>query len=157
MRTTGLAAGALALGVSASGVGAAKKPAFTPQIYGDGEAWGTKGVTPLPPPNDHNEQSFDPLFVITNSNNPGTQLPVSEAAPGNPAYNGGRWFTHTATWTDQGFADHGTVPILTRYGPVGDPEAILTHVGLGHLTITEGSPPGGPPAYFECPLLPVKD
>jgi hypothetical protein len=126
------------------------KPNFTPQIWGDGELWGTKGAAALPAPTENNAQSFDKLFVITNSNNPEGQLPVSEAAPGNPDYNGGRWFTHTVMWTQAGFDAHGTVPVLTSY------EDIMLHYNLGHLTITPGTFEGGPLAYFECPLLPVK-
>ena len=126
------------------------KPNFMPALWGDGEVWGTKGTTTLPAPNDHNVQSFDALFVITNSNNPQGQLPVSEAAPGNRSYNGGRWFTHTVEWSAAGFMDHGIVPILTSY------DDIMTHEGMGHLVITQGSFPGGPPVYFQCPLLPVK-
>jgi hypothetical protein len=91
--------------------------------------------------------------VVTNSNHPDGQLPVAEAAPGNPDYNGGRWATHTATWTQAGFNVHGTVPILESY------DDVMLHQSLGHLEITLGSPggPGAPPHYFECPLLPVKD
>jgi hypothetical protein len=126
------------------------KPNFVPALYGDGETWGTKGTTTLPAPNAHNRQSFDALYVITNSNNPMGQLPVSEAAPGNPNYNGGRWFTHTVEWTAEGFMHHGIVPVLTS-----DADLDL-HESLGHLVITPGSFPGGPPVYFQCPLLPVK-
>lgn len=128
------------------------KPNFSPAIYADGEVWGTKGLAPLPAPNENNRQSFDNLYVITNSNNPAGQLPVSEAGPGNPAFNGGRWFTHTVRWTAAGFADHGTVPVLMSEAD------IRLHASLGHLAITPGSPggPGAPPDYFECPLLPVK-
>lgn len=128
------------------------KPNFTKQLYGDGEVWGTKGAAALPAPTGHNIQSFDKLFVITNSNNPGTQLPVAEAAPGNPDFNGGRWFTQTVEWTQTGFDAHGIVPILKSY------DDVMLHAGLGHLAITPGSPggPGAPPDYFECPMLPVK-
>jgi hypothetical protein len=126
------------------------KPDFTAHIYADGVAWGTKVTAVLPDANDHNMQSFDKLFVITNSNNPGEQLPVGEAAPGNPMYNGGRWYTQTVMWTQAGFDYHGIVPILKSY------DDIMLHEGLGHLTITPGSPPGGPPEFFLCPLLPVK-
>lgn len=126
------------------------KPNFMPSLWGDNEVWGTKGTTTLPAPTPHNLQSFDALYVITNSNNPQGQLPVSEAAPGNPAYNGGRWFTHTVEWTSAGFMDHGIVPILMSY------DDIMTHEALGHLVITPGSFPGGPPVYFQCPMLPVK-
>lgn len=135
-----------------TGMTAAGKPDFNAHIYADGVAWGTKAVTPLPAANDHNMQSFDKLFVITNSNNPGDQLPVGEAAPGNPMYNGGRWYTHTVMWTEAGFEAHGTVPILKSY------DDIMTHYNLGHLTITAGPPddPNAPPPFFACPLLPVK-
>ena len=126
------------------------QPNFSPSVYGDGEVWGTKGAAALPAPNDNNMQSFDKLLVITNSNNPAGQLPVAEAAPGNPMYNGGRWYTHTVMWTDAGFAAHGTVPLLTSYADV------MFHYSLGHLSITPGTFAGGPPAFFECPLLPVK-
>ena len=123
------------------------KPDFGPHIYADGEAWGTKVLGELPAPNDHNEQSFDKFFVFTNGAD--GQLPVGEAAPRNPAYNGGRWDTYTATWNEAGIAAHDPLPVLTSY------EAVMLHEGLGHLDIVEGSPPGGPPDYFECPLLPV--
>lgn len=124
------------------------KPNFGPALYADGEAWGTKATTGLPAPNEHNTQSFDKLFVITNGAD--GQLPVAEAAPGNPAYNGGRWITHTVVWTDAGIMHHGEVPVLKSYADV------MLHAGLEHLTITEGSFEGGPPDYFQCPLLPVK-
>jgi hypothetical protein len=126
------------------------KPNFMPSLWGDGEVWGTKGTTTLPAPNANNLQSFDVLYVVTNSNNPEGQLPVSEAAPGNPDYNGGRWFTHTAEWTEAGFLDHGIVPILKSS------DDIMTHEALGHLVVTPGSFAGGPPVYFQCPMLPVK-
>ncbi|MEE4262344.1 MAG: hypothetical protein V2I56_06605 [Desulfobacteraceae bacterium] len=126
------------------------KPSFVPSLYGDGEVWGTKGTTVLPAPNDHNLHSFDVLYVITNSNNPYGQLPVAEAAPGNPDYNGGRWFTHTVEWTAAGFMAHGIVPVLTSEADIEE------HEDLGHLVLTPGSFPGGPPVYFQCPLLPVK-
>jgi hypothetical protein len=126
------------------------KPSFGPEIYADGEVWGTKGTAAIPGPNGSNDQSFDKLFVIVNSNNPNGQLPVGEAAPGNSAYNGGRWYTQTVSWTEAGFDDHGTVPVLTSY------DDIMVHYYLGHLIIVAGSFDGGPPPFFDCPLLPVK-
>ncbi|MGD2053196.1 MAG: hypothetical protein PVG45_03730 [Gammaproteobacteria bacterium] len=126
------------------------QPNFMPSVYGDGEVWGTKGTTALPAPTPSNRQSFDNLYVVTNSNNPQGQLPVSEAAPGNPEYNGGRWFTHTVEWTAAGFQAHGIVPVLTS------DEDIDLHQSLGHLVVTPGSFPDGPPVYFQCPMLPTK-
>ena len=126
------------------------KPDFNPHIYADGVAWGTKVTTELPVANDHNMQSFDKLFVITNSNAGMPQLPVGEAGPGNSMYNGGRWYTHTVEWTQAGFDYHGTVPVLKSY------DEIMMHADMGHLTIMPGSFMGGPPEFFSCPLLPVK-
>lgn len=144
-------AGAVALSVLASqALAAPGAPNFSEAIYADGTAFGTKGTTALPAPNEYNRQSFDALYVVTNDNNPETQLPISEAGPGNPDYNGGRWFTHTVEWTEAGFLAHGIVPILKSY------EDIMHHKNLGHLVITPGSFPGGPMVYFQCPLLPVK-
>ena len=142
----GVLSGAMALVSVAQGAA----PDFSASVYGDGIAWGTKGTTALPAPNAHNRQAFDALYVVTNSNNPQGQLPVSEAAPGNPAYNGGRWFTHTAEWTAEGFMAHGIVPVLKSL------DDIQLHESLGHLVLTPGSFPDGPPVYFQCPLLPVK-
>ena len=121
-------------------------PNFMPAIYGDGEVWGTKGTTQLPEPNAHNMQSFDALYVFTNANDPnGIQLPVSEAAPGNPHYNGGRWSVQMVTWTAAGFMAYGGyAPVLTT----GDD--VLYNQQAGYLTIESGH------NYFQCPLLPVK-
>ena len=126
------------------------KPNFGPALYADGEVWGTKATTTLPPPNEHNLQSFDMLFVITNG--AAGQMPVGEAAPGNPNYNGGRWFTQTVMWTTDGMDsyDEEGVPVLMSY------EEIEYNYDMGYLEINPGSPAGGPPDYFQCPLLPVK-
>lgn len=131
------------------------KPSFSPMIYADGEAWGTKGAHVLPAANGYNVQSFDKLFIITNSNNMMGQLPVGEASPRNFNYNGGRWYTHTVVWTAAGIAFYapGQVPLLKSYND------IMYQLSMGHLTVTAGSPappPDGPPDFFECPLLPVK-
>jgi hypothetical protein len=122
-------------------------PNFGPALYGDGEVWGTKGAAALPAPNDHNGRSFDKLFVIVNG--AAGQMPVAEAAPGNPAYNGGRWFTHTAMWTAAGMEAHDPLPVLMSYAEIQAQEE------MGYLATVAGPPDGGPPAYFECPLLPV--
>jgi hypothetical protein len=121
-------------------------PNFMPAIYGDGEVWGTKGTTQLPAPNAHNVQSFDNLYIIDNPNDPnGVQLPVSEAAPGNPNYNGGRWSVQIVTWTAAGFMAYGGIaPILTSE------QDVLYNEQAGYLEIESGN------NYFQCPLLPVK-
>lgn len=111
---------------------------FNPAIYADGEAWATKGVGDLPPPNEHNHQSFDKLFSFTNGAS--GQLPVAEAAPGNPNYNGGRWDLKLVTWT---MLD--PPPVLMSY------VEIEWHFENGDLIITSGN------SYFGCPLLPLKE
>ena len=122
------------------------KPNFMPAVYGDGEVWGTKATTQLPAPNGKNAQSFDDIYVITNANDPnGVQLPVSEAAPGNPKYNGGRWSVQLVTWTAAGFMAYGGfAPILTSG------EDVIYNQQAGYLEIQSAD------NYFQCPLLPVK-
>ena len=115
------------------------QPDFSAGVFADGEAWGTKATTTLPAPNGKNNQSFDKIFVITNGAD--GQLPVGEAAPGNPAYNGGRWWVHTATWIDE--LPHPKV-VLTSY------DEVMFHYSLGHLIIEDAE------TYFQCPLLPLK-
>lgn len=123
----------------------AEQPGFMAAIYGDGEAWGTKGTTSLPAPNAANTQSFDKLYVFENFNDPNAvQLAVSEAAPGNPDYNGGRWSAQSAIWTEAGFLAYGYVPVLKSE------EEIQYNVDMGYLEIIPRN------TYFQCPLLPVK-
>ena len=116
-----------------------KAPNFSAGVYGDGQAWGTKGTTTLPAPNPNNEQSFDKIYSFTNGAE--GQLAVAEAAPGNPNYNGGRWWGHTATWT----ADAPSpLPVLTSY------DEVMSYADQGYLILEDAE------SYFQCPLLPVK-
>ncbi len=127
------------------------KPNFGPSLYGDGAVWGSKGANAIPAPNGKNLKSFDKLVVFSGNNLPVDQLPVAEATPGNPAFNGGRWFTHTVTWNRSFINENmGNLPTLKSYAD------IMFHANQGDLIITAGPPQDGPPAYFECPLLPVK-
>jgi hypothetical protein len=113
----------------------AASPNFGAAIYADGVAWGTKGNGPLPAPTDNNRQSFDGLFKFTNGVD--GQLPVAEASPQNPAYNGGRWIEYFVTFT-------GTPELVTSYSQLS------TLVDSGMVTIVETG------NYFQCPLLPMK-
>lgn len=110
-------------------------PNFGEAIYADGVAWGTKGTTDLPAPNAHNRQSFDGLFKFTNGVT--GQLAVAEAAPGNPAYNGGRWIEYFVTFT-------GAPEMITSF------DQLEPLIDSGAVTVVESG------AYFQCPLLPVK-
>ena len=106
-------------------------PNFGQAIYADGVAWGTKGNGDLPAPTDNNRQSFDGLYKFTNGVE--GQLAVAEAAPGNPAYNGGRWIEYLVTFN-------------------GDPELVTSYAQLQTLDVTIVETGN----YFQCPLLPVK-
>lgn len=130
IRNGALAASGVALGVSAIEPVVASKPNFQAGFWGDGERWGTKALGELPEPK--NKDSLDKLFFISG------QAPLSEAAPGNPAYNGGRWWAHTV----DGVPDN--------VKPVRSYADLMT---IGGLTIEEG---GHDPIFFECPLLPYK-
>lgn len=125
----------------------ASAPDFAPHIYADGVAWGTKGLSAFPTPNDASLGSFEKLYSFTNG--AAGQLAVAEAGPGNPAYNGGRWYVQTTTWTAAGLAEYGEdLPVLKSESDVQD------QVAMGFLSVTPGAPSG--PTFFECPLLPVK-
>ena len=116
-----------------------KAPNFAAGVYADGQVWGTKGTTSLPAPTPKNVQSYDPILVFANGAD--GQLPVGEAAPGNPSYNGGRWSAYVATWIGE-LANNP--PLLTAHAEA------LAHVQVGNLVLEEAH------NYFQCPLLPVK-
>jgi hypothetical protein len=118
-------------------------------VYAEEALWRVDRGEALERPDDLSLASFDSFFVITNSNNPEPQYPVAEAGPPREDYDG-TWRTFTVTWTDEGLIAHKTVPVLESYSD------ILLHAGLGHLEIKPGSPPGGPPEFFECRLHPWK-
>ena len=127
------------------------KPDFNPHIYADGEAWGTKIGPLLPMPNGRNNHSFDMLFPVLWDGGE-VQMPVAEAAPGNPDYNGGRWAVYPAVWNVEPHATFTFYEEKDEYDLGGvDWNNLAAHVALGHLTISAEAV-----KYFECPLLPVK-
>lgn len=156
LRTAGVVAGGLAIGVGATGGAAARKgqPSFAPEIYADGDPWGTKFTTPLPEPT-NNEHAFDPLVFIVASDRqaPPLQLPIGESAPGNPEYNGGRWVCKTVSVT----GSYDPTSPLTSYDDFLAAQAAGTFSAFqdGAPLLPSGDPVR--PEYFQCPLLPVKD
>jgi hypothetical protein len=103
-------------------------------------------VTPtsfLAPP----EHSTDLIYSFMMSGLRG-QRSISEAAPGDRDYNGGRWSVKAVIFTPDGILAHdgdgdGVVDFeLTNV------EDLLTHADLGHVEILDTT------IYFECPLLP---
>lgn len=91
--------------------------------------------------------STDAIYSFAGSGLEG-QRSVSEAAPGDPDYNGGRWSVMAVTFTDLGLFMHD----MDNDGMVDfeltNAEDVLAHAALGHLTIEDAN------VYFECPLRP---
>jgi hypothetical protein len=92
--------------------------------------------------------STDVIFNFADSGLTG-QRAVAEAAPGDPAYNGGRWNVMVVTFTDLGKAVHDADNDGQVDFELTNAEAVVHHAELGHLTIAEVG------VYFECPLVPA--
>jgi len=129
-------------------------PSFQAGLWADDAQWGTKLTTKLPDAKE-NGQSFDAFYFITPvgwtvDDGPGgwLQPPVMEAAPGNPAYNGGRWKTIRVTVVS---------PVGIDF-PLTSEDEIMQEAAEGNLVVgTEPEPDGAHPwLYFQCPLLPFK-
>ncbi len=98
------------------------------RVYANDRLWASFDATDLKPGPAH---SMDLIFVF-----PGTSLiPVGEASPGDPDYNGGRWDVRAVTFT-------GIAPEQFT-----NDDEVWFHYGLGHLAIS------GNLRYFECPLI----
>jgi hypothetical protein len=69
---------------------------------------------------------------------------VSESAPGDRDWNGGKWVHYSAQ----------LAPGVTLDDPLTSEAQVLAAEAAGKLTITKGPPAidGAPPAYFICPL-----
>ena len=134
---------------------AAAGPAFGAGIWADGRQWGTKLTTYLPAPHGANARSFDKLYFITPLGwTPAVgpagflQAPVAEAAPGNPAYNGGRWaMTRVTVLNPAGVS----FPIASYAELMA--EAVEGDVLIDAMPSFDG---GHTTPFFQCPLLPFK-
>lgn len=92
-------------------------------------------------------QSTDVLFNFANSGLTG-QRSVSESAPGDPDYNGGRWAVMAVTFTPAGKSaldadDNGMVD-----SEFTNAAEVLDAADMGYVSIQATG------IYFECPLLP---
>ena len=116
-------------------------------IWAHGIIYGTV-ATPtsfnLPP-----VQSTDTIYSFMLSGLTG-QRSVSESAPGDRNYNGGRWSVKVVFFTDQGKAIHDPDNDGAVNFELTSAEQVLEHEALGHITIMDTS------IYFECPLLKSK-
>lgn len=75
------------------------------------------------------------------------QRAVSESAPGDRDYNGGRWSVKMVVFTAQGMAVHDPDGDGNVNFELTNAEEVLAHADLGHLVIMDTT------VYFECPLL----
>jgi hypothetical protein len=114
-------------------------------IWADGELYDTV-ITPatfVAPP----EHSTDVIYSFMMSGLMG-QRAVSDSAPGDRDYNGGRWDVQAVTFTALGISvldGNGDGYVDTELTSEAE---VLDHESMGYLTITEAN------FYFECPLLP---
>ena len=159
LRKIGLIVSLVALSLMAALPAYAAGPNFQAGLWADGEQWGTKVTTRLPAPK-KNGHSYDAFYFITPEGwTPGDawlQPPVMEAAPGNPAYNGGRWNTIRVTIKAVPDTDGVDLP-LTSYAE------IMQEAAEGDLTVDLNASWDGvhgsaadPWLNFSCPLLPFK-
>ncbi len=112
------------------GAQAATPPQAAGRVYADDQLWATFGTATLPP---GPSNSFDTLYHF-----PGTDLiPVSNAGPMNPLYNGGRWMVENVAFT------------RSELSQFTDGQQVLDAAARGSVTIS------GPVQYFQCPLFPL--
>ena len=115
------------------------KPFFGEAIWVDYEAYGSKATTMLPAPNEHNIQSYDPLYHVLAGDNMTVLSSVAESAPGDTDYNGGRWMVIDVVWNDPDDAE-----------PLFSYEEIVDALTSGKAYTVDIE------TYVQCPLLPTK-
>ncbi len=92
-------------------------------------------------------QSTDTLYNFGMSGLSG-QRAVSDAAPGDRDYNGGRWSVKIVTFTAQGIAAHDPDGDGMVNFELTNADAVVAHEALGHIVIMDTD------ISFECPLIP---
>lgn len=118
------------------------------RVYANDELWRTNVVRVL----DDRPDPEDKLYFLHDENGPIVANPdarddqlspfVSESAPGDRDWNGGKWTTFSALVTDVEKFNDEDAP-LTNAGDVLDAD---------YIDVTMGNPGFGPPDYFICPL-----
>ena len=93
--------------------------------------------------------TVDKIFSFSMSGLQG-QRSVSEAAPGDTDYNGGRWWVQMVVFTQTGLDAHDPDGDGFVNFELSNAEDVLHHRDLGHLEIYETS------IYFSCPLNPSR-
>jgi hypothetical protein len=158
-RRTVLRTGA-ALGVAGLGLGAAGTATANPgrgdeggngksfgRVYANDVLWRTNVVTVL----DERSDPEDRIYFLHNGSGPivanddvsDAQLSpfVSESAPGDRDWNGGKWTHFSAEVTD--------VDAFTADAPLTNDTDVLDK---DYIEVTLGRPGFGPPNFFVCPL-----
>jgi hypothetical protein len=147
LKTGGLLVGGLALGVGGTGTALAGKGNDTGKQFGliwaNDVPYATNVVKPL----DSRPKNEDQLYFVHDGSQ-GLQPAVSETAPGDTDYNGGKWTHFNALVTD-----------MTKYeanAPLTNDADVLAADG-DYLDVSLGRPDfeGAPPNYFLCPLTGV--
>ncbi|PSQ15811.1 hypothetical protein BRD00_12395 [Halobacteriales archaeon QS_8_69_26] len=117
------------------------------RVYANGTLWRTNVVTVLddrPDPEDRIYFLHDGDGpIVANPDASGAQASpfVSESAPGDRDWNGGKWTHFSAEVTD--------VEAFNADAPLDTAEAVLD---AGYVDVSLGRPGFGPPNYFICPL-----
>jgi hypothetical protein len=76
------------------------------------------------------------------------QRAVSDGAPGDRDYNGGRWVVKAVAFTAQGMAAHDPDGDGVVNFELTNADDVVAHEALGHITIMDTA------ISFECPLIP---
>lgn len=143
-------AGALALSVGATAGVAAKSSNAKSfgRVFANDTLWRTNVVKKL----DEKPDPQDVLYFVNDGSGP-AQTPspfVSETAPGDQDYNGGKWVTYSAEVVDaDAFAD--VAPLTSESDVVSAADDGVIELSEGRATNDDGEA-FGPPAYFICPL-----
>jgi hypothetical protein len=146
LKRGGLLVGGLALGVGGTGTALAGKGNDGGTQFGRIWANDTLYATNVVKPLDSRPENEDRLYFVHDGSQ-GLQPAVSESAPGDTDYNGGKWTHFGAKVTD--LADYDEVAPLTSA------EDLLA---ADFVEVTLGPPfPEAPPAFFLCPLTGVAD
>lgn len=141
--------GALRLGIAATsaltvGVGSAAAGKGNDSGNSFGTVWAndTLYATNVVKPLDERPANEDRLYFVHDGSR-GLQSAVSETAPGDTDYNGGKWTHFNALVTDM--QAYEAAKPLTNAAEV---------LGASFLTVELGRPDfdGAPPNYFLCPL-----
>ncbi|WP_353826318.1 hypothetical protein [Agromyces sp. SYSU T0242] len=138
--TFALAAGAVLVGAPAANAAGVSGPAF----WVDGQQYRTVGTTTDFSTTGAPASSFQPLYAFPD----GTQANVTDSAPGDPGYRGGRWAV-TEVLLPNGYQAALDSGDLDHDGVLDSDEELWAAAAEGDLVVGEVL------RYFECPVIPL--